>query len=742
MALYNQEYDDTAITSVSQSDNYATNALLCGDKWNVEMGSSLNFTYSFPYLNGNDAKWIDDYAYGEPFASQVYGLTQTQIDNVKLALATWSNVANITFTEVSEIGNEVGDVRIAYSSDVTNSGAWGWGYTPYGGAEGGDVWISTDISNKNFEVGSYDFIALVHELGHVLGLKHPGQYYPEEEGPFLPTKEDNNLYSIMSYNQVYDIDGYENYSANRYYWSSANSEYYELPFVQTPMVYDILAMQYLYGANNSYKNGNDQYIFDETTSPFFMTIWDGGGNDTISVAGSSNISYIDLNEGAYSSIQTSNIRGYDDENQVDIDGLKNLGIAYGAIIENAIAGDANDTLIGNQVSNNLMGNAGADILDAKAGDDILDGGIGADTMIGGTGNDTYHVDNNNDILTENSNEGIDKVISTISNQLTDEIENLQLTGKDATHGTGNILKNLIIGNKSTNNIYGLEDNDKLIGWIGDDVLDGGLGADTMIGGVGDDTYLVDNMDDKIKEFRNEGIDSVVSMLSYTLGANLENLYISGMDNIDGIGNTLNNIIYANSGNNLLDGKSGIDTLSYQDAYEGVQIDLGIKTAQETAGSGWDSILNFENLNGSSYGDILTGNKTANILDGCDGNDILNGGLGNDTLIGCLGNDSFLFNTTLNASTNIDIIKDFTFGEDNIFLDNAIFAGLMDGLLDTSYFNANDFGQATDSDDYILYNQTTGELSYDSDGNGSASGVLFATLSNKPTDLTYSDFMVI
>ncbi|MBF2027953.1 MAG: calcium-binding protein [Oscillatoriales cyanobacterium C42_A2020_001] len=215
---------------------------------------------------------------------------------------------------------------------------------------------------------------------------------------------------------------------------------------------------------------------------------------------------------------------------------------------NGLGGD--DALNGLSGNDLLRGGAGSDILNGGTGDDTLDGGIGADQMVGGAGNDVYMVDNVGDQVVELANEGSDWVKSSIGYALTSNVENLTLTGT-AGAGTGNDLANLITGNAASNLLQGL---------AGNDTLDGGIGADSMVGGVGNDIYVVDNAGDQVFEFTSEGIDLVQSSVSYTLGSNVENLTLTGTDNLTGTGNTLNNVITGNAGNNALAGAGGNDTL--------------------------------------------------------------------------------------------------------------------------------------------------------------------------------------
>ena len=248
-------------------------------------------------------------------------------------------------------------------------------------------------------------------------------------------------------------------------------------------------------------------------------------------------------------------------------------------------------------------------------------------------------------------------------------------------------------------LYGNAGNDLLSGDAGDDLLDGGLGADSLDGGLGNDTYYLDNAGDLVIESSaTGGIDTLISSVSRTLGANQENLTLSGAAAINGSGNELANKLIGNSANNVLNGKAGADTMVgglgndtyYVDNVSDVVteasvggIDTVIASVTRTLGIGQENLtlsgIAAINGSGNELVNKLTGNSANNLLDGGAANDTLSGGAGNDRLIGGAGkdvltggtgNDVFDFNSlseTGLTSTTWDVIADFVRGADKIDL---------------------------------------------------------------------------
>lgn len=357
-----------------------------------------------------------------------------------------------------------------------------------------------------------------------------------------------------------------------------------------------------------------------------------------------------------------------------------------------------ETLTGTSGDDQMFGLGGNDTLNGNAGNDLLDGGTGSDAMNGGTGNDTYIVDNTLDTVTESSSTGgTDTVQSSVDWTLRTNVEHLTLTGT-AIAGSGNTLANTLTGNAANNTLSGSSGNDTLRGLEGNDALNGDTGADTMVGGVGDDTYTVDNTGDVVTEIANEGIDTLLSSITRTLAAEVENLTLTGTSAINGTGNSLDNVITGNSGNNTLNGGTGSDTLRGGTGNDTYVVDVSTDVVTENTNEGTDTVqtgitytlgANVENLTltgsaiingtGNSANNVLTGNSAANTLTGGAGNDTLDGGAGSDTMLGGLGNDTYVVAsagdiTTENAGEGTDTVRSSVTRTLGTNLENLVLTG--------------------------------------------------------------------
>lgn len=348
----------------------------------------------------------------------------------------------------------------------------------------------------------------------------------------------------------------------------------------------------------------------------------GGGDDLYLVDDSSDI--LTEDSGAGSDMVRSSVTH---ELGANFEDLELLGLAAvngtGNDLANAItgndaanllsAGDGSDTLNGRGGNDTLVGYWGNDVLDGDAGNDSLEAGNGADTLEGGGGNDTlvgwddadrmaggegddlYVVDNVGDAITEIAGEGSDSVVSSVTHSLAANVEDLVLTGGAEINGTGNALANQVTGNAAANRLFAGAGNDRVWGGAGNDYLDGGLANDSLSGGGGNDTYLVDSADDVVVEVAGGGFDTVQSLVTHTLGANVEHLELVGSAAINGTGNALANQMTGNAAANRLSAGAGNDRVWGGGGNDTLNAGLGLDTVKGEAGNDllridWSSLI--------------------------------------------------------------------------------------------------------------------------------------------------------
>ena len=525
--------------------------------------------------------------------------------------ASWGATSNASFYE-----DELFDNRIRYNSSL-------------------DSW-------DNMSLGSRALNTMMHEVGHTLGLGHPGHYDSGDGATYDDDVEfiqDTDMYTIMSY-----FDG-ENTGAD---YAGFNN------FQDTPRTYDMYVIQDVYGANWNTRMFETTYgynangvgdVFDFTVngSPI-LTIWDGGGVDTLDLSGDDSGVTLDLNPGAFSSTHGMTY---------------NISIAYvpdgapsghEAYIENAVGGDGDDTLIGNVRHNDLFGGDGdddlfggdgADQLFGGMGDDRLTGGFGTDYFDGGWGDDTvdftYSTGNWNIHLSSVSNTwGAGGVEGTATAgggvETLVDIENVDMGDGDDTV-RGSWRDNILRGGGGEDRLYGFGGDDNLFGGSGNNFLYGGSGNDDLYGSNDGADFLYGGADD----------DNLFG------GFEADYLF-GGSGDDDLIGGGGDDVLNGGFGTDRLFGGGGTDTANYTYSSEDWSISLqneyawaesgAIETIRSIEivqmGSGNDTVggsAKNEFLYGGAGDDKLLGHGGADFLYGGSQNDELQGGAGNDVMFG-------------------------------------------------------------------------------------------------------------
>ena len=348
-----------ATATYSPTGDPYVDGVLSGIKWAVN-----SFTFSFPI---DPTFYGSSYGSGEP-SSNFKAFTAVQQTAVQSVLQMYSAVANVTFTQVTETSTVHGDLRYA-ESDLPSTA---WAYYPSTSDVGGDAWFNNSTHWYDSPAkGNYAFLTMIHETGHTMGLKHPH----EASGSFgtMPVDKDSLEYSVMSYHSYVGspLTGYTNGSGS---------------YPQTLMMYDIAGLQTLYGANYTTNAGDTVYKWDPATGQMsingigqgapiadkiFMTVWDGGGNDTYDFSNYTTSVTVNLQPGSWTTTSSAQLADLG-SGHIAVGNIANALLHNNnpaSLIENAVGSSGADSITGNAANNQLTGGGGNDILDGVSGTD-------------------------------------------------------------------------------------------------------------------------------------------------------------------------------------------------------------------------------------------------------------------------------------------------------------------------------------------------------------------------------------
>lgn len=663
-------------------------------------GSLTGYTFSWPLsmatisysINSGTPANVSGYKPSEGGA-YIVNMDALQVATAQLSFQLWddliSKVAGNPHRLVLSTSSSA-NITLDYSSNTSGNGTYSEFWynslntsTHKGTFAADQIWLSskwTSNGDSGMSLGGYGLTTMIHEIGHSLGLSHPGVYNAGSGGSITYANnavfnQDNRQYTVMSYFGGY-LPGVG--------WQP-DGTYTNYLYPQTPMVYDIAAIQSLYGADTTTRSGNTIYgfncnlassdpekkIYDFSINhtPIF-TIWDAGGTDTLDCSGYSGNQTINLTPGSYSSV----------------DGMiQNVAIAFNCSIEIAKGGSGNDTFIA--IGNNtLTGGAGADTFNITSGiNTITDLGNGTDILVVSAGATA--------IATAYGN------FTATSGTTNSGSASINANGHNVSFALAGGSNGWTITNSSATGVtlIGSSHNDTMIGGNGNDTITGSGGYDILTGGTGVDTFNITSGNNTITDLGN-GAD----ILKISSGATVTATAYGNFTATSGTTNAGTGSINANGHN--------------------------VSLALAGGSNGWTI------TNGSAIGVTLIGSSY---------NDTITGGSGNDTLTGGLGADKFIFNTKPNTLTNHDIITDFSHGTDILQFSKAVFTAITSWNSDTFWSGAGVVA-GHDINDRIVYNTTSGNLYYDADGSGNVSApVLVATIgiTSHPL-LSYTDIQLV
>ena len=463
----------TATASVSSSSSAGINGILSGIKWGV-----TSLSYSFPTSPSY-------YGYSGEKSNNFGAFNSSQKAAVKNALADFAAVSDLKFNQVTETGSTEATLRYAFSDSPSAA----WAYYPSTGSWGGDSWYNKSNGYfSNSKMGGWAYSTYLHETGHALGLSHGHE--GESGFPKMPANIDSTEFSVMTYHDFVGQNLNTDYGPET--WGSP----------QSLMMYDIAAIQHMYGANYDFHSSDTFYRWDPGSgrtyvngksqgtpgaNRIFLTIWDGGGEDTYSFTKYADDLRIDLRPGKWTktSAEQTALIGQEDDGTLHYarGNIANALLHRGnkdSLIENAYGGSGDDFIQGNAAKNELKGNGGddrlfglgdSDTLSGAGGDDLLKAGGGNDRLFGGKHDDTLLGQAGNDWMSGGG--GADRLFGA--------------TGNDHMAGSGGA--DLLNGKAGADTLFGGMHNDTLLGGSGNDSLNGGNGADRLVGGNGNDTLV-------------------------------------------------------------------------------------------------------------------------------------------------------------------------------------------------------------------------------------------------------------
>ncbi|MEO0392182.1 MAG: matrixin family metalloprotease [Pseudomonadota bacterium] len=647
-------------------------------KWGGPTGTGVSLTFA---SKGPGSVYEPNYSpLLEPERGQDIIPNDVQAFGFRAAVNAWAAVANINMTEVVESGDVTADIRFSYSRavDVLELGTgftfniFGFAYLPQATYLGGDIWLDPDV--RGFEYGQQTngngYFLQLHELGHaLLGLTDTSAE-PGINGASLSAAENTNSFTVMSYNASPGVP--------------ADLENRSISFPTTPMLYDILAAQHIYGPNLNHNAGNTNYRF-EFGEAIYETIWDGGGIDAIDWSNQDVGAFINLNDGEFSNLGPPRSDGVNSFSNT-------LAIAFNVVIENAFGGLANDTISGNEAANGITGGAGTDSLFGQAGADNIYGNQGSDVIYGNTDNDVIFGGQDGDLLFGGQqddviygNFGNDAAYGNFGNDVLyggREVDAL-FGGQDNDTLFGNLGNDDLFGNKGDDVLYGGADSDNLFGATGNDILfgdddgdqlNGGEGDDTLYGGDGDDQLDGSNDDDVL--YGGDGADQLQ-------GGNDDDTLYGGAGADQLIGGDGADFLYGGEGADNMDGGTGNDTFVVSNQSQTVsEPNLGGTDVIQTNIS-LELFPNVEiafltgpnsiGITGNTENNRLVGNDRANLMEGGGGNDTIDSGSGADTLdggsgrnllIGGFGDDVYIINNN-DDDDNSTVVEETNGGFDRI-----------------------------------------------------------------------------